>query len=97
PSSSLFPYTTLFRSGFLARHLFLDRRLQHEAAFLGLGLDRLEFLVAGRQLLLRRRHLTGHRHARREELRDRACRQANDDERLARSEEHTSELQSPYD
>src|SRR5437867_5309121 len=64
PRSTLFPYTTLFRS--LLRH----RRSPPAAATAGPALEQLEE---------QREHEGGERHA------------------FDRSEEHTSELQSPYD
>src|SRR5258708_11836506 len=69
PRSTLFPYTTLFRSGDL-----LLQRFQREPA--ALGAERF-FL---RQPLAVRRNLAGLGGIR---------------QRLERSEEHTSELQSP--
>src|SRR5207248_5396728 len=85
PSSSLFPYTTLFRSEPLTPTE--DRLLTDLAEQVGLVLKN---AVLRDQLL-----------ARLEEIR--ASRQrlvaAQDEERrrIERSEEHTSELQSPYD
>src|SRR5207248_9842464 len=68
PSSTLFPYTTLFRSAGRQR---LVQRSRHRAKLLGVRRERLGLVVA----------LTA-------EIRARP---------VERSEEHTSELQSPYE
>src|SRR5207248_10428416 len=82
-SSTLFPYTTLFRSG----REELRRQRVGEPRIEGVAQERIlaaDFRHAQRQRRFarhRRRELLG---ARRREL-------------IVRSEEHTSELQSPYD
>src|SRR5207248_11130523 len=94
PTSPLFPYTTLFRSGRVA--LTADGRGQ----LVGRALQALDALLARlRCVFLHRRHRAP------PEIRDELVKEA----RLAlvealrvirlvqRSEEHTSELQSPYD
>src|SRR5688500_19203245 len=81
PTSTLFPYTTLFRSD----------AVKNEASFLRFDLETEEkFFIVSFDLLSRLGH-------------DRICfaaaraRDVDDrgDDALARSEEHTSELQSP--
>src|SRR2546426_9629171 len=90
PRSTLFPYTTLFRSHFLARHEH-PVGLQDLADHLVVRLDRLrdrEIAVRPRAAArpqVERRHL--------EEGEVGLARLEQDD--VARSEEHTSELQSP--
>src|SRR5207248_8619880 len=78
PSSTLFPYTTLFRSQRVGVRVIPE----------GAGIGRREFVGeagAGTDRLLRQAGHTIHR-----------IRQA-DAVPMDRSEEHTSELQSPYD
>src|SRR5437762_10649429 len=73
PRSTLFPYTTLFRSGIVASRLRLGR--QHEAK------------AESRQELGDHRSVLGGG--------ERPCNIAEAPKAAARSEEHTSELQSP--
>src|SRR5437867_13070231 len=75
PRSTLFPYTTLFRSRRATGDGVFDRDRSGEGGLHGQGVD----AVADRR----------HDEHRQEQ------RQA--DQNLVRSEEHTSELQSPYD
>src|SRR5256885_11304722 len=79
PRSTLFPYTTLFRSGAAARRRRGQRRDQRAALPVPQGDHGCEEEAAGRPLARRPRDRRG---------RGRRI-------RLARSEEHTSELQSP--
>src|SRR5207248_9499491 len=84
PTSPLFPYTTLFRS--LLRH----RQRQRGAVSIALDHGIVQRDADGRateQGLVHRGPRGPHRELRRRGARDRS----------SRSEEHTSELQSPYD
>src|SRR5437667_7523412 len=83
PTSTLFPYTTLFRSEWLARRQADDHQLAQGAPH---TLDRdLAGLTPGDQL--REQRIVEQRHVI-------PCLEAD---RLGRSEEHTSELQSHHD
>src|SRR5947208_7902628 len=81
PRSTLFPYTTLFRSGLVARALELLAEPQQRGAagherLVAVARERRERAEGGVALAVVARDLA-------------------DQRRLARSEEHTSELESP--
>src|SRR5207248_7617739 len=89
PGSTLFPYTTLFRS-WMQHHRIAG---QHRLTFLGESVEhrvlasrREEAAVHPLGLNAKHQHRVGDRQLGVQVLRDRD-----------RSEEHTSELQSPYD
>src|SRR5256885_13171895 len=80
PRSTLFPYTTLFRSGWF--HTKGTRRVQHRT-----DVDvQLPRSIAGRQKAFRKRRVV-HLY--------RARSPSGTSGKFSRSEEHTSELQSP--
>src|SRR5258708_11022573 len=74
PRSTLFPYTTLFRSGTHASAVALPPRFRHKCDLRGIQERHLE--QVSQQTVMRVDPINDARH-------------------LARSEEHTSELQSP--
>src|SRR5207248_10932802 len=76
PRSTLFPYTTLFRSRTHRPHRWVERSHRSDR--------RARLAASGRRVALRARHV-------------RLCCRWCSLRGSSRSEEHTSELQSPYD
>src|SRR5207248_5612446 len=96
PTSTLFPYTTLFRSSFGRKHR--RHRLSFPTGVVSLSLGNTQAADSVEGAFLRHSAIaTSNRSENAASRSERSDFGVSSRNRYARSEEHTSELQSPYD